>query len=76
MQHLGGERPPEGYEEMVCGSCMASRPFLEPYTLAPMVTVRREEEEEGGEGGKKEEEEVKVDVGEGSEAVSTTNNGM
>ena len=39
VQHLGGGDVPDGYEEMVCDSCMASHDFLKPYKLRPPVKV-------------------------------------
>ena len=39
VQHLGGGDVPDGYEEMVCDSCMASHDFLKPYKLHPPVKV-------------------------------------
>jgi E3 ubiquitin-protein ligase UBR7 len=59
-RHLGGGDVPEGYEEMVCDRCMASRDFLKPYKLCLVVKVGGGEEGEG---------EVVVDVT-GSEETS------
>ena len=57
LQHLGGVgRPPEGYEEMVCDSCMAKHSFLEAYRLAPAEKVVKSEVSE----------DVRVDVGDTS----------
>ncbi|CAI8011601.1 Putative E3 ubiquitin-protein ligase UBR7 [Geodia barretti] len=81
-RHLGGEGPPEGYEEMVCGGCMAAHRFLESYRLAPVVTVMSEQGEEGevekerkGVEEEKRGAEEKGDVGEDGLNVSTTGEG-